>query len=427
MEQLAGRLLMAIAALAVCGCGTSVMRSAEETVKEITPIPSLGDGGVSPFYALGEPAPRTPGVLLRTEPLTATQTLASAANGIRILYSSTDGLGGTSPVTVSGALFLPNGEAPTGGWPLLAWAHGTVGVADICAPSWTGRSVRDAAYLNFWLAQGYAIVASDYQGLGVPGGHPYLATRPAAFSLLDSVRAVQKGPFPLSRKVVVIGQSQGGGAAFATAGYAPRYAPELDVRGVVATGVPYFSPQAQLALQSARPKDAVDPMLGYNFLVMSLLQQIDAGFSPEDYVSDEMLPLARSINESCFVGIARRIASEGATYNRTYTKRDPSDFLRRAYALMEYPTMALRVPVFIGTGGQDRDAPTEMQLNLVTDACAAGSPIESHLYPSLDHSGTVNGSTADSSIFVAKAFSGATITGNCSTRPKTTSQQPLER
>jgi hypothetical protein len=103
---------------------------------------------------------------------------------------------------------LPKGKAPKGGWPLLAWAHGTVGVADICAPSFAGRSPRDKTYLGYWLSKGYAVVASDYQGLGVPGGHPYLATRPAAYSMLDSVRAVQKGGFPVSRSVVLIGQSQ---------------------------------------------------------------------------------------------------------------------------------------------------------------------------------------------------------------------------
>jgi hypothetical protein len=42
---------------------------------------------------------------------------------------------GATPVVVSGALFLPNGEPPAGGWALVAWALGTSGIADICAPS----------------------------------------------------------------------------------------------------------------------------------------------------------------------------------------------------------------------------------------------------------------------------------------------------
>jgi hypothetical protein len=80
---------------------------------------------------------------------------------------------------------------------LPAWAHGTVGIADVCAPSWAGRSEPDITYLNHWLDQGYAVVASDYQGLGTPGGHPYLTTRPEAYSVLDSVRAVEGGEVAL--------------------------------------------------------------------------------------------------------------------------------------------------------------------------------------------------------------------------------------
>jgi pimeloyl-ACP methyl ester carboxylesterase len=211
-----------------------------------------GDGGVPGFYSWSGPLDQGPGKLLRTEPLPQDLVLAKAGIAVRLLYTSTDGLDGKTPIAVSGALFVPKGQAPAGGWPLLAWAHGTVGVADICAPSFAGRSQRDITYLNFWLSQGYAVVASDYQGLGTPGGHPYLAVRPEAYSVLDSIRAVQGGGFGLSKKVVLIGQSQGGGAAFGTAGYAPLYAPELEVLGTVATGTPYFSPQAEAALQSAR-------------------------------------------------------------------------------------------------------------------------------------------------------------------------------
>jgi pimeloyl-ACP methyl ester carboxylesterase len=377
----------------------------------------IGDGGVSSFYTWSQEISGKPGLLLRQEPLAANQTLENANSHTRILYTSTDGLDGTSPIVVSGMLFTPKGDPPKGGWPLVAWAHGTVGVADICAPSWTPHSQRNSTYLNFWLSQGYAVVASDYQGLGTAGGHPYLATRPAAFSTLDAIRAVQKGSFGLSEKVVIIGQSQGGGAAFATAGYASVYAPELDVRGTVATGTPYFSPEAQVALQAARPQDVVDPLLAYNFLAMSLLEQISPDFKLDDYVSDTALPVARSITTSCFPAIAMSVIANKLTFSTAY-KSDPAATLKDAYALMGYPTLAVKTPIFMGTGAADRDVPPQMQLQLGNDACAAGAVIEAHLYEGLDHSGAVNGSTADSSVFVRAAFSGEKIAGNCDALPK---------
>ena len=217
----------------------------------------LGDGGVSDFYRWDQP-PGAPGKLLRQEAQQPDLVLENASAGIRILYSSTDGMDGKAPITVSGALYLPKGKAPAGGWPLMAWEHGTVGTADVCAPSFAGRPPRDIIYLNYWLAKGYAIVATDYQGLGAPGVHPYLAARPEAYSALDSIRAVQGGGFPVSKKVVLFGQSQGGGAAFATAAFAPQYAPELEIAGVVATGAPYFPARPAGAQPAPAPRPASD-------------------------------------------------------------------------------------------------------------------------------------------------------------------------
>ena len=125
---------------------------------------------------------------------------------------------------------------------MIAWAHGTVGIADVCAPSWTPRSQRDIDYLNAWLAQGYAIVATDYQGLGTPGPHPYHVAKAEGWSVLDSVRAALKAFPQLSRSVVIVGQSQGAHAALSASLLAKDYAPGIKLLGTVATGVSIYAP-----------------------------------------------------------------------------------------------------------------------------------------------------------------------------------------
>jgi TonB family protein len=143
--------------------------------------PSQGDGGVSAFYVWDKEVPGTPGKLLRQEPLPDSLMLSNASKSLRVLYTSTNGIDGKTPIAVSGAIYFPKRQATSGGWPVVAWDHGTTGVADVCAPSWTPKSQRDTDYLNAWLAQGYAIVATDYQGLGTPGGHPVgLTVKPEA-------------------------------------------------------------------------------------------------------------------------------------------------------------------------------------------------------------------------------------------------------
>nr|WKF61272.1 hypothetical protein HUO10_005803 [Paraburkholderia busanensis] len=382
------------------------------------PLPVTGDGGVPAFYTWQETVPATPGQMLRTEPLTPQQSLTEAGQNIRILYTSTDGIDKHTPIVVSGALFLPKGTPPQGGWPLMAWAHGTVGSADVCAPSFTSRSERDSRYLNYWLAQGYAVVATDYQGLGTPGLHPYGLTRPLAYGVLDSIRAVAHDGFNLSSRVVVFGQSQGGRAAFATAVYAKTYAPELNIVGVVATGTPYAAVHETADDEErAKAHRSVVPTFGYDMLRLSTATLLDPSFVPADYLTERAIPAFETSQHECLHAIEQRIVADKLTFDDSF-KRSPKPMLAKISREAAYPTLKSDIPIFVGTGGKDRDVFVPGQVALVTDACKAGDRIEWHLYPELDHSATVNGSLPDSTTFVAKAFSGERIGGNCGSLPK---------
>jgi pimeloyl-ACP methyl ester carboxylesterase len=378
--------------------------------------PILGDGGISDFYRFTDALPDEPGILLRQEPLEPHQSVPGAASNTRLLYTSTDGIDGQTLITVSGSLFLPDGDPPLGGWPLVLWSHGTVGISDRCAPTWTGYREFHQVYLKQWLDQGYAIVASDYQGLGTPGTHPYLATRPASYNNLDIIRAVQSADFPVADRTVLIGQSQGAAAAFATAGYAPDYAPELDLRGVVSTGIPYFTPRALEAVTKMRPRDVVDPMLGYNFLAMTLIEQIDPSFDYKEYVSDEAMPSFVEAQTACYQEMQPRIIERELTYNKSFTK-PVAEPLALAFAQMGYPRLDIPVPAYIGSGAADRDTPLRMQAGLVKSACAEGATIQAHVYDGFDHLTVLNHSTVDSIPFVEAAFAGETLSGNCQALP----------
>jgi pimeloyl-ACP methyl ester carboxylesterase len=380
------------------------------------PDPSQGDGGVSPFYTWTGDVPDTPGQMLRTEPLDPTLGLGMAGQQFRILYSSTDGTDDKTPIAVSGAYFEPKGTMPAGGWPLLAWAHGTTGLADICAPSWNPRSKRDAHYLNAWLEHGYAIVATDYQGLGTPGPHPYLVVRPEAYSLLDSVRAVLKAFPQVANRIVVVGQSQGGGAAFATVGIASSYAPELDIRGGVATGVPFLEPGVLSTPAKPPPTDQPDKTVAYDLYVGVMMQQSVAA-KAEELVTPRALPLLEEARTACIGTLFRDVVNAGLNQGNALTPRYAEVFTT-VLPRMEYSTVHLPRPLFVGTGEQDQDVPPSEQLTLVRDACAAGSIVEAHLYAGLTHSATVNASLRDSIPFVRKVMAGEPITPSCQPAPE---------
>jgi Secretory lipase len=374
----------------------------------------VGDGGVSAFYVWTDDLPATPGRLLRSEALAPDKGLSGAGQQIRILYSSTSGIDGR-PIVVSGAIFFPSGMPPEGGWPLVAWAHGTVGTADICAPSWAGRSERDRAYLNAWLAEGYAIVATDYEGLGTPDLHPYLATRPEAYGVLDSARAAIGGFHDIANKVLIIGQSQGAGAAFATAGLASQYAPELNIKGTIATGIPYIS--ARTAGVSAVASDKVDPGIAYLFYLALLAQRLDPTLDAASLFTAKASPLFEKARTTCIYDLENAVVEAGLTRQNTLLPASAEAFRRLVPGLI-YPTLKLEQPLFVGTGENDKDVSPVAQSALVKDACAAGTILEAHLYAGLDHSGTVNASLQDSIPFARKVMQGLAIDRHCEPQPQ---------
>src|SRR6478752_3389639 len=112
------------------------------------------------------------GGLIATVPLDPALSVAGAGAAYRILYSTLDQH--TRPAVSTAAVFTPKRPAPQGGWPVVVWAHGTVGLGDDCTPPAQARTERDNEYLSHWLDQGYAVVGSDYAGLGTPGLMSYL-------------------------------------------------------------------------------------------------------------------------------------------------------------------------------------------------------------------------------------------------------------
>ncbi len=178
-----------------------------------------------------EAAASEPGSIINIWPLTGGS--PDSGEAFRILYRST-GLKG-EPISVSGAIYIPPGEAPAGGRDVIAYGHPTSGVVEKCAPSLMPDNAGLIWGLPAMLAQGYIVVATDYPGLGTPGIHPYLIGISEGRAVLNSVRAARALPHSgASDRFVLWGHSQGGHAVLYASEMAKAYAPELKLVGVAA-------------------------------------------------------------------------------------------------------------------------------------------------------------------------------------------------
>lgn len=217
------------------------------------------------FYTPPDPLPAgDPGDLIRTEPSRLVlepsgQLGAIMATGTRIMYRSIDSRG--APMAVTGTYFEPFNPWPGAGpRPLIVYGPGTQGVGDQCAPSRQfNQGIHFAPYLDLafnyeqlfvatLVARGFAIVMTDYQGLGTPGVHTYVNRVAQANAMLDAGRAAMRLPgttLDPHGPMALFGYSQGGGAAAAAAELAPDYAPELRIVGAYA-GAPPADLQEQI-------------------------------------------------------------------------------------------------------------------------------------------------------------------------------------
>jgi len=382
-----------------------------ENIENVTAAPR-GDVTLSEFYAPPASLPDNPGALIRHEEMVGDTVLANAGQSFRVLYSSTEGLGGADRSVVSGALFLPQGEPPEGGWPLLVWSHGTVGIGDVCAPSFAGRSDRDLAYLNPWLEQGYAIAASDYQGLGTPGTHPYMDARTMAYNNLDLIRAVQASDFPLNDKVVVSGQSQGATGALATGSFAARYAQDVELGAVIATGIPHFSLAVVSDLISNTDSNEVSATLPLSLYMLAMTEMLDPDFKLDEIVTDKARPVVDTIGETCVFDFIGATTQAGLTSGNSFTSR-PEFALYKTFSRAQISDLEFETPLFAGSGTLDKITPFSMQQAFVSDACDAGLNITAITYEGANHNEGLLQSTQDAQQFANAILAGESLESTC--------------
>jgi pimeloyl-ACP methyl ester carboxylesterase len=351
------------------------------------------------FYRPPSPLPKgAHGSAIWARRLTGDAALGGARVNELLLYRSVGVTG--KPVAVSGAVSVPKGKAPKGGWPVVTWGHGTTGIADVCAPS------RDSAsnpahgliayidpLLKSFLKRGYAVVRTDYEGLGTPGVHPFLNGDSEGRDMLDIVRAARTLEPSLGHRVIIAGHSQGGQAALFAASLAKKWTPELTVRGTVA-----FAPVSHLSEQVPLARSLKDPSPLTAFAVM-IARGIDLA-DPALKVSSLLAPTAA----------ARYPQADQRCLNQL---RDPSSFgdlapadIFRSDADLGPLTAALnrdddaenltiRTPVRIEQGTADTTVLPPFTDQLAQTLTKRGTPLVYKRYQGVDHGGIVVSAAAD--------------------------------
>jgi alpha-beta hydrolase superfamily lysophospholipase len=212
----------------------------------------------------------TPGTVISSATATLPPEVALWGTGKRIQYVSTNVSGGT--ITATGLIITPKTNKK---YKTVAWAHGSTGLADQCAPS-TNQDVfwpEARAAVAELLKRGWTVAATDYPGLGTPAQHPYFIGDSEARSVIDSVKAARNLDYTLTTQYAIDGHSQGGQGALLANQIAPAYDGALVLRGTAA-----IAPVSNVDLFA--PFVPGTPSNGYLVMALSGLGAADPSFAP---------------------------------------------------------------------------------------------------------------------------------------------------
>jgi len=249
----------------------------------------------STFYNAPASIPAgAPGTVVRSETMNAPFPESQAW---RVMYTSS-GING-EPIVVTGMVFAPTSPVPSGGRPVVSWAHPTTGIEDQCAPSRSPKPYEDVQGLSEFLDLGWVVVATDYQGLGTDGMHPYLVGASEAQGTIDIVRAAQNLPETgASPNYFVFGHSQGGQAALFSGQISSTYAPELHLLGVAAA-----APAGLLVPLFQADKDTLAGAVLGSYAVTSWSDLF--GYEESTVVKASLSKRVHAVSEKCVVGGSR--------------------------------------------------------------------------------------------------------------------------
>lgn len=376
-------------------------------------VPRLADtvneqreqAALAPFY---EPPPNyqltKPGTLLKSEPMD--MYVPGNGQAVRMLYRSEREDG--TPTVSSGMVFFPAQDADVADRPLVAWAHGTIGLGDSCAPSRSSNPLSDMDWLGQMLERGWVVTATDYAGLGTPGESRYLIGGDEARDVLNSVRAARGLDREAGTRYAVFGHSQGGHAVLWAAAEAASYAPELTLAGTAAG-----APAAELQQLFARQYDtAAGWVIGPDV----------ATTWPSAYPNLDVTGALTKDGERLASKIARECVQQSATggllretIGERFFSQNPMELPSWREAASQQTPQSLRPtqPLLVIQSTTDQVVLPETTSLYIDRSCHAGSTLETLWVSGITHQDTVNKTGPSIVDWIGERFEGKPFLSSC--------------
>ncbi len=392
-----------VAIILLCLTGISVAREGAMAQGQATASAKRQDilrsFPLTKFYDTLDPLPPgKPGELIRSTEFDEYD-LPPGVSAIRILYHSRSASG--DDLAASGVVLFLDEKPPAEGWPVIVWAHGWSGVARQCAPS-LDRNLQHGPFLAMYVQLGYAVVATDYAGLGTSFRSAFADTQSNALDVIYSIPAARRALPSLGSRWVAMGTGEGGMEVVGVAEL-EREAGDTNYLGSIA-----ISRLADL-------QDLYQPVSSLTYKLPLFLaygiKTVYPQFDVNDILTDKALPLYQQIGQVCG---ETEIAQKPSAAEVLKPNWESNQFVQNYFNRNRLGLKPTHAPLLVISSEAD---PSILETTkTVARLCQQGDRIQFEKYPESDPGKVIGDSVRDQIAWIQARFANGPVRTNCSAR-----------
>jgi hypothetical protein len=408
--------------IAALACAVVIATTAATASQALAaPLPPSQD----PFYSYAGPVPLAqiaPGTVLAQRPITlSAEGMPLPATAEQVLYRTT-GERGQPTVTVT-TIIKP--LLSLLGPKIIAYQTAYDALGAQCDPSYTlqGGNPSDttaqaeAALIALYVGAGFTVTVPDYEGTGLD----WAAGQESGYGTLDAIRATENYlQAPANTQVGMVGYSGGSIATEWASELAPSYAPELDIVGAAAGGVP---------VDPAHNVGYVADSGEWAGVIPAALVSLSRAFGVDlsGYLSAYGRQVTSQVAGECIQSFAG--AYPGLTLAKLLTGPAPVLATILNKLIMGTSPGQPSAPLLLAVGNDDWTGDGIMIASdvaaLAQQYCREGVPVTFKEYGGLDHDMAALPFEADAFEFLVSRFLGLPATGTCASIGLVNSLAPL--
>lgn len=317
-------------------------------------------------------------------------------NALRFIYHSQTAAG--ADVAVSGVILFPDAKPPAGGWPIIAWAHSWTGVARSCAPS-LARNLQHGPFLAMYVHLGYAVVATDYAGLGTASRSAFADISSNASDVIYSVAAARHALPQLGSRWIAMGTGEGG---MAVVGVAELESGLHDPNYLGSVAISRLGDMQNLYASESALTYKMPLFLAYG------IKTVFPQFNVIDMLTPEATSLYQKISQSCDESGNESDASASSMLKPGWKT---NSFVQKYFERNRLGVQPASAPLLVIASEDD---PTVNETaNIVTRFCKERDRVQFEKISESDLGRVIGDSARDQMAWVQSRFANATPQDNC--------------